>query len=248
MFMRGDSTAPLTPDYNSDMSSALTDSVRHSYVKMVADLTRVFGDRFVAFVVSPTGASAGFVSSLTADDLDALGTLADAWRRDFLQAPLVMTPDEFKRSLDAFPLEYQSLLDHHEVLAGTPPFDGVVIHADDLRRACEAQARGHLIHLRQGWIEQASHHGGLAELIADSSEPLRTVLRNLARLNGDEVDDDAALAAWAGRVAGLPDGLVRDVLALTDAAHRRDALVPRMREYLAACERLWAYTDAWRAR
>ena len=167
--------------------------------------------------------------------------------------PLVMTPEEFHRSLDIFPLEYQSLLDHHVVIAGRPPFEGVQIQPGDLRRACEAQARGHLIHLRQGWIGQASHHSphsqksGIAQLLADSAGPLRTTLTNLARLHGETPADDSALAAWANRTIDMPEALVRDVLSLTDAQHRSAALVNRMPEYLGACERLWAFTDNWRA-
>ncbi|HXT69245.1 MAG TPA: hypothetical protein VN700_05800 [Vicinamibacterales bacterium] len=230
------------------MPSALDAARQRGYEQMAADFARVFGDRFVALVASPGGAAAAFVASLSAGDLDALGPLAGVWRHADLDPPLVMTPDEFRRSLDAFPLEYQSLLDHHVVIAGHPPFEGVRIQSDDIRRACEAQARGHLIHLRQGWIEHASHHGGLADLIADSAGALRTVLQNLARLHQAPMADDAGLADWAEKTVGMPGALVNDVLALTAARHKVPALVPRLPEYLAAAERLWAHADTWPAR
>jgi hypothetical protein len=229
------------------MPFTLDAAARRGYERMAGDFTRIFSSRFVALVVSPSGAAAAFVTTLSADDLDALGSLAESWRRDSLEVPLVMTSDEFRRSLDTFPLEYQSLLDQHVVIAGHPPFEDIVIQRDDLRRACEAQARGHLIHLRQGWIARAAHHGGVADLLARSASPLRAVLANLVRLHKEPAMDDAALASWAGRTTGMPESLVRDVLALTDAPHRSAALVPRMAEYLAACERLWAFTDSWRA-
>jgi hypothetical protein len=229
------------------MPTVIDATVRHGYERMASDFQRVFGDRFVALVASPAGAAAAFVASLDADDLQALGPLADTWRRESVAAPLVMTTDEFRRSLDTFPLEYQTLLDDHVVIAGRPPFEGIRIQPDDLRRACEAQARGHLIHLRQGWIAQASHHGGLAHLLADSAGPLRATLTNLARLHGETPADDSALGTWANRTIGMPEALVRDVLSLTDAPHRSAALVPRMPEYLDACERLWTFTDSWHA-
>ena len=210
------------------MSTAIDATARHRYERMAGDFQRVFGNRFVALVASPSGAAAAFVASLGAEDLDALGPLADAWRRDSVAMPLVMTPDEFRRSLDTFPLEYQSLLDHHVVIAGHPPFEGVQIQPGDMRRACEVQARGHLIHLRQGWIGQAAHQGGLAHLLADSAAPLRSTLANLARLHGESPADDGALATWANRTIGMPDALVRDVLSLTDAPHRSAAFVARM--------------------
>jgi len=228
-------------------SAALDQAARRAYDRMAGDLRRVFGDRFVALVASDRGSSAAFVSTLDASDLDALGPLADAWHREQLSAPLVMTVDEFHRSLDAFPAEYQTLLDHHDVITGRPPFDGVRIHADDLRRACEVQARGHLIHLRQGWIEAASHHGGLAALIERSAGPLRALLANIASVYGEHPADDMALAGFAHRVTGMPEDLVRDVLAVTDAPQKTAALVPALPDYLAACQRLWVFIDRWRA-
>ena len=121
------------------------------------------------------------------------------------------------------------------------------------RRACEAQARGHLIHLRQGWIDGSGHDHGLAHLIEQSAMPLRRVLTNLARLSGDTPDGDAMLASFAERQAGLPASLITAILALdrgspASRATGGRALVPRLGEYLAASERLWAYIDAWRAK
>jgi hypothetical protein len=226
-------------------------TIRRAYSRMAADLEKIFGERFVALVASPRGLAAAFATSIGATDLDALGPAADAWRRDQLEPPLLLTPDEFRRSLDTFPAEYQTLLDSHVVIAGRAPFDDARIQPDDLRRACEVQARGHLIHLRQGWMTSGSHHHELGALVAQSAAPFRAVLANLVRLHGepaDVADDDDRLAKTAARLADLPEGVIRDVLALTDAPHRRDAMVSRIGEYLAACERLWAYVDRWRAR
>src|SRR5262245_34385724 len=130
------------------MAPALDAAARRAYERMASDLSRIFGDRFVSLVASPGGAAAAFAISIAADDLDAISALTEAWRRDSIALPLIVTVDEFARSLDTFPIEFQTLLDEHVVIAGRPPFDGVKISTDDLRRACEAQARGHLIHLR----------------------------------------------------------------------------------------------------
>jgi len=231
------------------MAALQLDAVlQRAYLRCAADLRRVFGDRYVALVASGPGAAAAFVAAIRADDLDALGSLAETWHRDGLPTPLVMTPDEFRRSLDTFPGEYQALIDHHVVIDGTSPLAGAAVSPDDLRRACEAQARGHLIHLRQGWIEAGAHHHGQADLLVRSAAPLRQLLMNLARLQGESPGDDAALAGFAQRVAGMPESLVVAILSLTHAPHRAHTLLPRLPEYLAASEGLWAFIDAWRAR
>src|SRR5205814_1580625 len=112
-------------------------------------------------------------------DLEALGPLVGQWRREGLDTPLVMTPEEFRRSLDAFPLEFQAILDRHVVIAGHAPFDGVAIDPSDLRRAVEIQARSFLIHVRQGWLQGASDHDELDELLRRSAQPLRALLSSL---------------------------------------------------------------------
>ena len=104
---------------------------------------RVFGDR-VSSRSSPTSRRPAlvFATSIARGDLDALGALVRdvAPRRPRHAAPL--TPDEFRRSLDAFPLEYQAILDRHVVIDGAPSVRRRArSRADDLRRACEVQAQ-----------------------------------------------------------------------------------------------------------
>jgi hypothetical protein len=222
-----------------------------AYQRMAADLRRVFGDRFVALVAGRAGAAAVFVREIRTDDLEAMGAIVGTWHHEGLATPLLMTPGEFERSLDTFPGEYQDLIDQHMVIDGVSPLAGARVAPDDLRRACEAQARGHLIHLRQGWIDESGHAHGLAHLIDRSAAPLRRVLTNLARLSGETLDGDAGLATFAERRAGLSSSLITAILALERAqgatrAAASQALVPRLGEYLAASERLWSYIDAWR--
>jgi hypothetical protein len=223
-------------------------AVQRAFARCAADLRRVFGDRFVALVAGGPGAAVAFATAIRAEDLEALGVLAETWHREGLPTPVVMSPAEFRRSLDTFPAEYQALLDHHVVIDGISPLAGVTVSRDDLRRACEAQARGHLIHLRQGWIDAGAHHHGLADLIERSAGPLRHLLMNLARLQGESPASDTELAAFAHRVAGMPDALVAAILNLRHAPHESRALVPRLPEYLAASEGLWTLIDAWRAK
>lgn len=208
----------------------------------------MFGDRFVALVAYEPTAALVFVSSVTPGDLDALAVLVETWQRDGLRTPLVMTPAEFRRSVDAFPLEYQAILDRHLVLAGRSPLTEISVSAADLRRACEVQARAQLIHLREGWIESAGHADELAEVIERSAGPLRVLLANVARLNGTPADDPDTLARTAEVIIGMPADLVSALLTLEAAPERSRALVPRLPDYLAAVETLWAFIDTWRAR
>lgn len=209
---------------------------------MADDLRRVFGERFVALVASGPHAAVAFATDIRPGDLEALAPLADSWHRDQLEAPVLLTTHEFRRSLDAFPVEYQALIDRHDVIAGTPPFADVNIDPDSLRRACEVQAKSHLIHLRQGWVESAGGQERLAELLVRSSAPLGALLADLSRLDAG-TEEVGALAGV--RVAGIDPELARAILDLDADPTEASRLVARMPEYVAMAERLWAFVDTW---
>jgi hypothetical protein len=224
----------------------LAPAARHAFDRLAQDVVRVFGPRFVALVASGPHSSVAFTSEILPGDLEALGALRDTWRHDKLDVPLLLTPHEFRRSLDAFPLEYQAIVDRHVVIAGEPPFVDLVFDPQQLRRACEVQAKGHLIHLRQGWVEAAGHEADLIALIRRSAGPLRALLSNVARL-GPAAPHDGDLAAAGARIAGLDGALVHEILAVEAAPDSARHLVRRLPEYIAVTERLWAFVDGWDA-
>jgi hypothetical protein len=220
---------------------------RRAFDRLAADVVRVFRSRLIAIVATSGSASVVFAESVTSGDLDAVGALIETWHREGLETPLVLTEAEFRRSLDTFPVEYQAIVDRHVVISGRPPFEDAVVPLDQLRRACEVQAKGHLIHLRQGWLEAAGHDDALAALLIRSAAPLRALLTNVARLHGmiNVSDGDRALAG--ARLAGLPEGLVRDILLLDDSPNRALQLTHQLPAYLSASETLWAFVDTGRS-
>jgi len=186
-----------------------------------------------------------FASPILAADLEALAVLAEAWERDGLDTPLLLTPSEFRRSLDTFPLEYQALMDRHIVILGDPPFTEAVVPPEQLRQACEVQAKGHLIQLRQGWLQSGGRDTALQQLLVRSAAPLRALLSNVGHLHGRSHTDEADMALAGARVAGLPGDLVAEILSLDEKPSHAASLVRRLPEYLAASEQLWAFVDQW---
>src|SRR5204862_7779486 len=154
------------------------------------------------------------VTSLTVADLEACAARTHAWQREGIATPLLLPEDEFRRSLDAFPLEYAEILRAHEVLFGANPFDGIAIDRADLRRACETQIKSHLVHLREAFIEAGGTPRAVADLVTASAPAFVALLRNIARLNGSEERDRAAATREGARAAELPEALVTSILAL----------------------------------
>src|SRR5947208_2189186 len=93
------------------------------------------------------------VEGMTRDDLRACALRIDHWHERALATPLFVAAHEFDRSLDAFPLEFGAILADHLLVSGTNPFAVSKAEPSDMRRACEVQARSHLLHLREGYLE-----------------------------------------------------------------------------------------------
>jgi hypothetical protein len=223
----------------------LSPAARQAMDRLAADLAKVFDDRFVALVAYGPTRSAAFARSIRAADLEALSALADRWQLDGLETPLLITPDEFTRSLDAFPVEYQTMIDRHVLIAGNSPFTVARPSDADLRRACEVQAKSFLIHLRQGWLQASDHGSEQAKLLIGSAAPLRALIANIARLKGARHDSDLEIAAFASTIAGVSDQLVAAILSLEEHPDRAGQLTSRMNDYLGVAERFWTYVDSW---
>lgn len=187
------------------------------------------------------------VESLGVSDLEACAGLARQWRQRSLGIPLILPVQEFQRSLDAFPLEYSEIIRTHARVFGDDPFVNISISMEDLRRACEAQVKSHLVHLREGFIESAGRPEGIADLVTTSAPSFAALLRSVARLAGTSPDGRAESARAGATAAGLPDGVVSDVLALEHRSHLPATDAARLfPAYLGAVEQLARAVDSWR--
>src|SRR6185436_706169 len=168
------------------------------------DLRDIFGDRLRSVVAYATvdrlpntpQPTLVVVAALTPADLRACAGRVAVWHDSGLATPLMLESPEFARSLDAFPFEFGAILADHVIVSGDDPFEGLRVDAADVRRACEVQARSHLLHLREGYIETQGRSDALADLVARSSAPLSALLKSVARLNGGR-DADPVLAEIA---------------------------------------------------
>jgi hypothetical protein len=223
---------------------------------LVTDLRNVFGHRLqsvVAYGPLLEGATdaplscLALVATLTAEDLQACAHFAGRWERSRVATPLILTGQEFMRSLDTFPLEYGEIIRTHERVYGEDPFSGATIAPDDLRRACELQAKSHLLHLREAYIETGGRPAAIARLVTGSAAGFTSLLRNVARLNGVLTNNRVEVTRAGAHAVGIPDGLVSDMLSLEH--HSGVLAVDSSRlfpDYLGAVEQLARAVDGWR--
>ncbi len=223
---------------------------------LVTDLKNVFGERLSSVVAygGPVDGnphapltSLALVTSLTVGDLEGCARRAAHWERTAIATPLLLPVDEFRRSLDAFPLEFAEIMRAHEHVYGVDPFVGLTIPREQLRTACETQIKGHLLHLREGFIEARATPAAVARLVAASAPAFTALLRNVARLS-DVSNSDHMTATRAGaQAAGVPDGIVSDLLALEQPSDVPASDPARLfPAYLDAVEQLARVVDTWR--
>src|SRR4029450_13855623 len=132
---------------------------------LAAQLKDIFGDRLRMVAAFGDGAqTCAVVQSLTVDDLDRCAGHAAQWAKAGVDAPLFFIEGELRRALDAFPLELSEIVATRRVVAGPDLFAEILVPKQELRRACEVQARGHVMHLREGYIETGGDPKGVEEL------------------------------------------------------------------------------------
>lgn len=223
-------------------SVALSAADRAALDELVSDLRRVFDARLqsvVAYALD-TRDDAGDERALHTlvlaervlfDDFAACVAHAVGWTRRGLATPLILSRDEFLRTLDVFPIEYGAILDSHIVLFGSTPFDGCLVNDADLRRAVELQAKSHLIHLREGFLETGGNAAAVGRLITASAPAYRALIENLGRLDPEFADEQEESARLLRELS--TGSTIADPTAL-------------LKRYIADVERIWQLVDAWR--
>lgn len=201
------------------------------------DLRTIFSGRVTSVVAYGTAtdgpvATLAIVDALGAAELRYCAERTPGWHARGLATPLILQATEFERSLDAFPFEFGAILASYDVVSGPDPFAGLQVDPADLRRACEVQARSHLLHLREGFLETEGRNDYLADLIVRSAPALAALLSHVSRMQG--APEPAPMLV---RVAQLAAGG-------TLSSDEARTVLP---EYLTAMDRLVNALDQWSA-
>jgi hypothetical protein len=224
---------------------------------LARDLDETFGARLQSLVAYPGNQADGSVHScaivdgLAFRDLVACLPTTGKWHQRGVAVPLMLATGELERTVDIFPLEYSAILADYEVVRGRDPFEGMAIAAEDLRRATEGQAKSHLIHLREAFLESHGETTRIARLIAASAAPLRALLSNIARLLDSApagTHTDEALAAMVEARMGISASLIRDILNSSAGGHSAIADPSALlAHYIDAAQKIWQHVDRWRS-
>ena len=120
-----------------------------------------------------------------------------------IAAPLIMTPEYIKTSLDTFPLELIEIKQHHVTIFGEDFFNDLTFDNSHVRLQCEREMKVLLIGLRQGLLAAAGREKFLDALEQDVGEGLMRTLRGVLWLKN--IRDPKPAAEVLGEIEKLAD-------------------------------------------
>lgn len=165
----------------------------HEYVALIEELAGANAKALTLFGAIVTNAfdaqrhTARSVLVVERVDLPMLRRLAEHGTKlgkAAIAAPLIMTPEYIKTSLDTFPLEFIEIKQRHLTVSGDDYFDELTFDDPHVRLQCERELKSVLIALRQGLLAAAGREKFIHALEMDVGERLMRILRGLLWLKG----------------------------------------------------------------
>jgi len=172
--------------------------------------------------------------------VEFLAPLGEKYGRKRIAAPLVMTPEYIKGSLDAFPVEFLDFMLIHKTVFGNDLLKDLRILDQNLRLQCEREIKSKLIHVRQGYIASLGKRKPLTEVLVRSITGSMPVFRAIILVLGGQppIPRQDVLKAFSA-AANIEIGVFEELLAL-----KAGLIKPSERELHALFERYYAALDA----
>ena len=105
-----------------------------------------------------------------------------AWTRRGCATPVFFDPEFLRGALDVFPIELLDMQERHRILWGPDVLADLRIEVESLRRQCERDVRGHLLKLRQAYLESSRSPRDLEAVLVSAASGLVILARTLLRL------------------------------------------------------------------
>lgn len=172
--------------------------------------------------------------------------LTEKWRQHGVVAPLVLTRDFLRASLDSFPIEILSLKRHHRALFGEDVLQDLSLSPQHVRLQLEREIKGKLVHLWKGFLSVGSERNALHDLLVRSISDLYALFEAFLFLKNEEIPvKRKELFQQVARVANLDESFIAPLLRLHEHESRpyREELWKLTEDYLAQIEKFSDYID-----
>jgi len=179
--------------------------------------------------------------------LEVMAPLGKKYGKKRIAAPLIMTPNYIKNSLDVFAIEFLNIKLLHHTLMGEDVFQEIEIKHSDLRHQCERELKVKLIGLRQGYISSAGDRKIITAGFADSFSGYIPLFRGIIVLLGKKAPiASREVLSVLEEVTGVDTEAFQTVLNLKKEKSKPSIaqLNSLFEAYYAAIEKLGEITDA----
>ena len=144
-----------------------------------------------------------------------LAPLGKKYGKKRIAAPLVMTPEYVRTSLDAFPVEFLDFKLIHKTVYGPDIFATLELAKAPLRLQAEREIKTKLIHLRQGYISSLGKKEHLSAILVRSFTGSMAFFRAiLTLLEKTPPVARAEVISSFGSASAIDTEIFRDLLSL----------------------------------
>lgn len=132
---------------------------------------------------------------LNADDLRRIRPVIRGLVSQGYPMPAFFTAEEFRNSLDVFPIEFRQMKRAYEVVYGVDPLADADASPANLRLQIEYELRGKLLRLRSLYLPASESNANLLQLMTESVLSFVRVMRSMLDLLGETPPLDRLAAA-----------------------------------------------------
>jgi hypothetical protein len=228
-------------------------SADHALRELVDGLSQALGDKLLSVLVYGSKASGEYHEGrsdvnvfvlLENASWETLGLLTKpirAWTQAGHAVPVWIQKSELQTYADSLPIEFLDMQDHHTVVFGSDPLQGLNVDRSHLRAQCAQELSVKELKLRQAVLLAQSDPKRLREALWASLPGVLTLYRAVLRLEADVPKGSKMMAAKElSKRAGF-DGDCLDRMSNGHMRRETDNVVDLARHYVEGVERARAY-------
>jgi hypothetical protein len=184
-------------------------SAEHALRELVDGLSRGLGDKLSSVMLYGSKASGEFregrsdvnvfvlTDNASQDTFDRMAGPLRLWRKAGHPMPVLVPKNELQAYANNLPIEFLDMQDHHKVIFGSDPLQGLSVSRLHLRSQCAQELSIKLLKLRQAVLLAGADEKRLRIILIDSLPSILTLFRAVLRLEGDVPKGNKLMAAQA---------------------------------------------------
>jgi hypothetical protein len=223
--------------------------------ELVDSLSKALGDRLLSVLIYGSKASGEYregrsdvnvfvvIDDVSWETLERMGPSIHQWVRADQSLPVLVQNSELQTYADSLPIEFLDMQDHHQVVFGRNPLQGLIVGKSSLRAQCAQELAVKQLKLRQALLLSKRDPRRLTDLLLSTLPSVLTLYRAILRLEAHVPKGPKILAAkqLAERVGF--DGDCLDRLWEIHLRRQTDKVDDLAEHYLEGIERALAYVS-----